>query len=368
MSTEEESIAEQLRIPPTTIDEAERQLELIKLAKKQLNAEMDYVMDQQRQERDEYSAQANKGEGRGEGAIRLISKDAANTLRGFQRTLDDYHRRGLAEDLEPLEAERAMLQAAIYALDERALELETWITWQELYPPAEGETVPPPGTRVDGQIVIVPEGEPETLEEAEAQLEMMKLREKELRLEEKKVVEAQRLEREANTRNDRKGSTRGKGPVALFAPNVADTLDDAQDSMDDIRDRRTAKNLEPLDDQRAAIEEEIHEIEMEQAELEAWIAREEARLEAEEKAQKEAEAAAEKEEEEAKDASSAASAEDAAVVQAQAEAELAKAEAEKAQAEAEKAQAEAEKAQAEAEKAKAEAEKAKAEAEAATKD
>jgi hypothetical protein len=376
MSTDSQSIAEQLKVPPTTIEEAEYQLDLIKLAKKQLTIEKDYIMDQQRQEREQYSAQTNKNNTLGDGMVRLVSKEAADMLEGLGGALDDYQRRGLAKDLEPLEAERAMIEAALIALDQRALELEVWITMQELYPPEEGETVPPLeapslGAPPDGPLVVVPPGPPATLEEAEAQLELVKLRQKELAIDKRRVAEAERLAREANTSKDRKGAMRGKGLVAIAAPEVADVLEETQETANHWRDRKLGKSIEELEDERMAIEKELNQLELQEVELEQWIEMEEARLEAA------AEKEAEEDEDKAKataastdddavasgDDDAVASGDDDAVAQAQAEAELAKAEAEKARAEAEKAKAEAEKAKAEAELARAEAEKAKAEAE-----
>lgn len=124
-------------------------------------------------------------------------------------------------------------------------------------------------------------GTPASMEEAEARLQEIKYIKKDLSLQKKEVMEAQRIRREQYTEATRKRATRGKGLVSAVIPSVGKTSKKTASLQDSYGRKSLAKDLEPLEEERAAIEAEMLALDREKLELERWIAQEEAKEKAE---------------------------------------------------------------------------------------
>jgi predicted nucleic acid-binding Zn-ribbon protein len=112
---------------------------------------------------------------------------------------------------------------------------------------------------------------PDSMEEARARLEEIKLEKKELNLEKKQVSEEMRELRAEYSTDTGKRATRGKGVGAL----ISDDLGRAAKKVASVRnsyDRKgLAIELEPLEERRAAIEEELIALDAEKLEIEKWM-------------------------------------------------------------------------------------------------
>lgn len=116
---------------PTSIADAKAQLAQIKLKKQELSIQKKDILEQQRQLKAGYT-DATRGRatiGKGVGAA--INKDLGKAARKAVSVKNSYDRKGLADDLEPLELQRQEIEASIQQLDLEKLRLDAWIAEQK---------------------------------------------------------------------------------------------------------------------------------------------------------------------------------------------------------------------------------------------
>jgi hypothetical protein len=116
---------------PRSIEEAKAQLADIKLKKSELSLEKKNVMEQMRQRRAEYSNTVGERATAGKGVGALISKDVGKTAKKVASVRNSYAREALARDLEPLEQQRAEIEASIAKLDQQKLQIDKWVADQK---------------------------------------------------------------------------------------------------------------------------------------------------------------------------------------------------------------------------------------------
>jgi hypothetical protein len=109
------------------------------------------------------------------------------------------------------------------------------------------------------------------MEEARARLDEVKLRKKELNLENKQVSEEMRVLRAEYSTETGKRATRGKGVGALISKDLGRAAKKAASLRNSYDRKDLAVQLEPLEDRRAAIEEEIIALDAEKLEIEKWM-------------------------------------------------------------------------------------------------
>jgi Short C-terminal domain len=112
---------------PRSMEEAKAQLAEIKLKKSELSLAKKAVMEQMRQRRAEYTDAVRDRSTAGKGVGALISKDFGKTRRKAASVQNSYAREALARDLEPLEKQRADIEAAIAKLDQQKLQIDKWM-------------------------------------------------------------------------------------------------------------------------------------------------------------------------------------------------------------------------------------------------
>jgi hypothetical protein len=118
-------------VMPRSIEEAKAQLADIKLKKSELSLEKKNVMEQMRQRRAEYSNTVGERATAGKGAGALISKGVGKTAKKVASVRNSYAREALARDLEPLEEQRAEIEASIAKLDQQKLQIDKWVADQK---------------------------------------------------------------------------------------------------------------------------------------------------------------------------------------------------------------------------------------------
>ena len=75
------------------------------------------------------------------GAVAVVSKDAAKTVRKGDNVVDSFGRKSLAQDLEPLEEQRQQIEAAIAKLKDLADLKESGVLTEEEFQ-AEKKRIP----------------------------------------------------------------------------------------------------------------------------------------------------------------------------------------------------------------------------------
>jgi len=118
-------------VMPRSIEEAKAQLADIKLKKSELSLEKKNVMEQMRQRRAEYTDTVRGRATAGKGVGAVVSPDFGKTRRKVASVQNSYAREALARDLEPLEKQRADIEAAIAKLDQQKLQIDKWVADQK---------------------------------------------------------------------------------------------------------------------------------------------------------------------------------------------------------------------------------------------
>ena len=113
---------------PRSMEEAKAQLAEIKIKKSELSLAKKDVMEQMRQRRAEYTDTVRDRSTAGKGVGALVSKEFGKTRRKAASVQNSYARKDLANDLEPMERQRAEIEAAIAKLDQQKLQVDKWVT------------------------------------------------------------------------------------------------------------------------------------------------------------------------------------------------------------------------------------------------
>lgn len=112
---------------------------------------------------------------------------------------------------------------------------------------------------------------PASMEEARARLEEIKLEKKELNLEKKQVSEEMRVLRAEYSSETGKRATRGKGVGALISDDLGRAAKKAASLRNSYDRKDLAVELEPLEERRASIEEQLIALDAEKLEIEKWM-------------------------------------------------------------------------------------------------
>lgn len=116
---------------PSSMEDAKAQLAEIKVKKQELSLQKKNIVEQQRQLRAEYTDNVRDRSTAGKGVGALISKDLGKASKKVASIANSYDRKALANDLEPLEAQRVEVEAQIADLDRQKLLLDQWIAEQK---------------------------------------------------------------------------------------------------------------------------------------------------------------------------------------------------------------------------------------------
>jgi hypothetical protein len=116
---------------PSSIEDAKAQLAEIKVKKQELSLQKKNIVEQQRQLRAEYTDNVRDRSTAGKGVGALVSKDIGKASKKVASIANSYDRKALANDLEPLEAQRVEVEAQIADLDRQKLLLDQWIAEQK---------------------------------------------------------------------------------------------------------------------------------------------------------------------------------------------------------------------------------------------
>jgi hypothetical protein len=117
--------------PPTSIEDAKAQLAQIKLKKQELSLQKKQIVEQQRQVKASYTDATRDRATIGKGIGAAISPNHGKIARKAVSVKNSYDRKGMAEELEPLEMQRQEVEAAIQQLDLEKLRLDAWIAEQK---------------------------------------------------------------------------------------------------------------------------------------------------------------------------------------------------------------------------------------------
>jgi hypothetical protein len=112
---------------PKSMEEAKAQLAEIKLKKSELSVAKKGVMEAMRQRRAEYTDKTRDRATAGKGVGALVSKDFGKARRKAASVQNSYDREALARDLEPMERQRAQIEAEIAKLDQQKLRIDQWV-------------------------------------------------------------------------------------------------------------------------------------------------------------------------------------------------------------------------------------------------
>lgn len=112
----------QIQVEVTTVAEAKLALKELKLKKKEVQAQRKEVVAQQQAIRAAYTDRV-----RSQGSMVRGGGWVGKLVRAGQATARDSAKRQLANDLRPLDVEKARLDGAIIAFDKVILEVETYI-------------------------------------------------------------------------------------------------------------------------------------------------------------------------------------------------------------------------------------------------
>ena len=112
---------------PRSLEEAKAQLAEIKLKKNELSVAKKGVMEAMRQRRAEYTDKTRDRATAGKGVGALVSKDFGKARRKVASVQNSYDREALARDLEPMEKQRAQIEAEIAKLDQDKLRIDKWV-------------------------------------------------------------------------------------------------------------------------------------------------------------------------------------------------------------------------------------------------
>ena len=112
---------------PRSMEEAKAQLAEIKLKKSELSVAKKGVMEAMRQRRAEYTDKTRDRATAGKGVGALVSKDFGKARRKAASVQNSYDREALARDLEPMEKQRAQIEAEIAKLDQHKLRIDQWV-------------------------------------------------------------------------------------------------------------------------------------------------------------------------------------------------------------------------------------------------
>ena len=112
---------------PRSMEEAKAQLAEIKLKKSELGVAKKGVMEAMRQRRAEYTDKTRDRATAGKGVGALVSKDFGKARRKAASVQNSYDREALARDLEPMEKQRAQIEAEIAKLDQHKLRIDQWV-------------------------------------------------------------------------------------------------------------------------------------------------------------------------------------------------------------------------------------------------
>ena len=112
---------------PRSMEEAKAQLTEIKLKKSELSVAKKGVMEAMRQRRAEYTDKTRDRATAGKGVGALVSKDFGKARRKAASVQNSYDREALARDLEPLEKQRAQIEAEVAKLDQQKLRIDQWV-------------------------------------------------------------------------------------------------------------------------------------------------------------------------------------------------------------------------------------------------
>lgn len=127
---------------PASVEEAKAQLAEIKLKKQELSLQKKDIVEQERQLRAGYTDNVRDRSTAGKGVGALISKDIGKATKKVASVANSYDRKALANSLEPLEAQRVEVEAAIAGLDRQKLQLDQWIAEQKAAPKTKGAAKP----------------------------------------------------------------------------------------------------------------------------------------------------------------------------------------------------------------------------------
>ena len=112
---------------PRSMEEAKAQLTEIKLKKSELSVAKKGVMEAMRQRRAEYTDKTRDRATAGKGVGALVSKDFGKARRKAASVQNSYDREALARDLEPMEKQRAQIEAEVAKLDQQKLRIDQWV-------------------------------------------------------------------------------------------------------------------------------------------------------------------------------------------------------------------------------------------------
>ena len=143
-------------------------------------------------------------------------------------------------------------------------------------------------SQASSQLGFIP---PSSMDGAKAQLQEIKLKKQDLSLQKKQVMEQQRQRRAEYTERERSRATWGKGTGAAISKDFGKAARKSANVVDSYGRKSLAADLEPLEEQRQAIEAQIATLDRQKLELDRWIAErknEEAAKKAAKKADKDA--------------------------------------------------------------------------------
>ena len=132
--------------------------------------------------------------------------------------------------------------------------------------------------------------QPASMEEARAALEEIKIAKKELGLEKKEIAEETRQLRAEYSSKTSKRATAGKGVGGLVSKKVGKASKKVASYRSSYDRKNLAEELEPLEERRAAIEDELLELDRQKLEIEKWMSAQKLETEQEKAAQKAAKA------------------------------------------------------------------------------
>ena len=112
---------------------------------------------------------------------------------------------------------------------------------------------------------------PTSMEEARARLDEIKLKKKELQLEKKQVSEEMRKLRAEYSTKTGKRATRGKGVGAVLSKDLGQATRKVASLRNSYDRKNLSVDLEPLEERRAAIEDELIELDRQKLETEKWM-------------------------------------------------------------------------------------------------
>ena len=124
-------------------------------------------------------------------------------------------------------------------------------------------------SQASSQLGFIP---PSSMDGAKAQLQEIKLKKQDLSLQKKQVMEQQRQRRAEYTERERSRATWGKGTGAAISKDFGKAARKSANVVDSYGRKSLATDLEPLEEQRQAIEAQIATLDRQKLELDRWIA------------------------------------------------------------------------------------------------